>query len=132
MRRIIIATHHQLAQGMADTLTFLSGYPHIDVLCAYVDERNVDESIAELMQTEAEETFIFTDMLGGSVTQKFTFYQKENVHLICGMNLPLVLTIALAGEECIPTERIHEMIEEAKASIIYVNQYQSITLEEDE
>lgn len=132
MRKLIIATHHRLAQGMADTLTFLSGYPNIEVLCAYVDERDVEESIVTLMKDVCEETFIFTDMLGGSVTQKFTPYMNSHVHLICGMNLPLVLSIALAGEAPLEESRIQSIIEEAKSSIIYLNHYQVESQEDDE
>ena len=100
MRKIIIASHHKLAKGMADTLEFLSAYPNVYVLSAYVDDQNIEDQIQKMMsECKDEEVFIFTDMLGGSVTQKFVPYMNTNIHLICGMNLPLVLTFALGHVE---------------------------------
>lgn len=133
MRKIIIASHHRLAQGMADTLNFLSAYPNVSVLSAYVDEQNIDDQIQTIMQDIHEgEVFIFTDMLGGSVTQKFVPYMNTNIHLICGMNLPLVLTFALGHEEAYSKQEIQDLIQEAREALLYVNTYQIVNQEDDE
>lgn len=133
MRKIIIASHHRLAQGMADTLNFLSAYPNVAVLNAYVDEQNIDDQIQTIMKDiHEEEVFIFTDMLGGSVTQKFVPYMNKKTHLICGMNLPLVLTIALGHVEAYDEQEINELIQEAREALLYVNTYQIVNQDDDE
>lgn len=133
MRKIIIASHHRLAQGMADTLNFLSAYPNVSVLSAYVDEQNIDDQIQTIVKDIHEgEVFIFTDMLGGSVTQKFVPYMNTNIHLICGMNLPLVLTFALGHEEAYTKQEIQDLIQEAREALLYVNTYQIVNQEDDE
>lgn len=133
MRKIIIASHHRLAEGMADTLNFLSAYPNVSVLNAYVDEQNIDDQIQKIMEDiHDEEVFIFTDMLGGSVTQKFVPYMDKKTHLICGMNLPLVLTIALGHEEVYNEKEINKLIQEAREALLYVNTYKIMNQDDDE
>lgn len=133
MRKIIIASHHRLAQGMADTLNFLSAYPNVSVISAYVDEQNIDDQIQTIMfDTHDEEVFIFTDMLGGSVTQKFVPYMNKNIHLICGMNLPLVLTFALGHEQAYTKQEIQDLIQEAREAMLYVNTYEIMNQDDDE
>lgn len=133
MRKIIIASHHRLAEGMADTLNFLSAYPNVSVLNAYVDEQNIDDQIQKIMEDiHDEEVFIFTDMLGGSVTQKFVPYMDKKTHLICGMNLPLVLTIALGHDEVYNEKEINELIQEAREALLYVNTYKIMNQDDDE
>lgn len=134
MRNIVIASHHRMASGMADTLAFVAGVPNVSVLDAYVGDEDADEQIIELMDAldPADETFVFTDMLGGSVTQRFAPYAGDNVHIICGMNLPLVLEIALTHPEPLTAEEIRTAVEGARQGLLYVNEYQAADMDEDE
>lgn len=136
MRNIVIASHDRLAQGLADTLRFVTGYDSAHVLCAYVDpaEDDLAERVAGLMASldPEGETFVFTDMLGGSVTQRFFPYMGERVHLICGMNLPLVLEVALAGPAPFSPEHVEELVTSARDAIVYVNGREADDFDEDE
>lgn len=136
MRNIVIASHDRLAQGLADTLRFVTGLDSARVLCAFVDPAEDDPAVAvaRLMGDldPDEETFVFTDMLGGSVMQRFFPYMGERVHLICGMNLPLVLEVALAGPEPFSPERVDELVAGARDAIVYVNGLEANGLDEDE
>lgn len=135
MRHIVLATHHRMASGVADTLAFVAGVPNIHVLDAYVDEsEDLEAKIACLMSGFAvdDEVVVFTDMLGGSVTQRFAPYIGENVHLICGMNLPLVLEIALGHPDPLDAKEINCVIGLAREGLLYVNEYLDSTLDEDE
>lgn len=133
-RKIIIASHHKLAYGMNETIKFLSGVQDCKVVSAYVEETEATQEIEESVNDLAdyEEVFIFTDMLGGSVTQQYSPYINDQVHLICGMNLPLILTVALSGDQTFNEERINTVIEEAKQSIVYVNTYDVLNDDDDE
>lgn len=79
---------------------------------------------------------VFTDLLGGSVNQEFVRQLKPNVHVIAGMNLPIIMTLLLQLEnQPLSEELITQSIEEAKNQIIYVNQFlkESVDdLDEDE
>lgn len=136
MRNIVIASHHRLAVGMAETLQFLTGFDQARVLDAFVDDSESDptDRIRAIMDEidPTDETFVFTDILGGSVTQRFYPHIGERVHLICGMNLPLVMEVALAGPEPFDAARIEELVSLARDAIVYVNEYEAPSLEEDE
>ena len=134
MRKIIIATHHRLASGMADTLEFLSGKKDVIILDAYENCTEITKDVKTIMESvlDGDEVFVFTDMLGGSVTQYFAPYANDHIHIICGMNLPLVLSIALMHEEKLSENEISSIIEESKQSIIYVNTYKIENNSDDE
>ena len=90
MRRFVIGSHHLLAHGLRDTLEFLTCKENIIDISAYVDDTDAEEQIAQVFASIApeDEVIIMTDMLGGSVNQKFCPYMTEHRHLISGINLP--------------------------------------------
>lgn len=135
MRHIVLASHHRMASGLADTLAFVAGVPNVHALDAYVDEADdIEAQIAELMDDfdPDDEVLVFTDMLGGSVTQRFVPYMAEHVHLICGMNLPLVLEIALGRPDPLEPEEIRGVIASAREGLLYVNEHMAADLDDDE
>lgn len=131
MRRILLASHHNMAEGMRDTLLFLTGMDHVYAISAYVDDTSLDAQIKDfktIMMPE-DSLVILTDMLGGSVNQKLCSLMSKNVHLICGMNLPLALTLTLYPQNKeLDDEVINNMIKEAQQQMIYMNNYK---IEED-
>ena len=68
MRRIVLASHHQMADGLKDTLQFLSAMENVSAISAYIDETLIEDQIDKLFNEfdEEDEIFILTDMLGGS------------------------------------------------------------------
>ena len=61
--------------------------------------------------------FVFTDLMGGSVNQKLLRYaQQENVTLITGTNLPVLMQIMLADED-VEVEEIRQYIEDARQEL---------------
>lgn len=128
MRRFIFASHHYLAYGLKDTVDFLTNNAKkIYDINAYVDdsEKDLDIIVKELFDTfdPEDEVIVLSDLLGGSVYQKFYPYMSDRVHVICGMNLPLAMTLLLANEEVPFTkEGISTIVEESKNHIVYVNQ----------
>lgn len=136
MRNIVIASHHRLAVGMAETLQFLTGFDQAKVLDAFVNDSESDctnriQALLDEIDPD-DETFIFTDMLGGSITQCFYPYIGERVHLICGMNLPLIMEVALAGPAPFDVAQIEQIVSLARDAIVYVNKYEALSLGEDE
>jgi len=85
-RHFIIASHSRLASGMADTIRFFAGdVVELTSLDAYLDNRPIEEQVKRLVEAvpEDDETLIFTDILSGSVNQKFMPYvARPHTHLI--------------------------------------------------
>lgn len=124
MRKFIIASHHRFAAGLKDTVEFVTGFKPIYDLSAYVDDEDIGNQINQIMNhiSTEDEVFIFTDMAGGSVTQKFWPFIAKNIHLICGMNLPLIMACALLDETPLNAEEVSELVLESREQIIYLNQ----------
>lgn len=135
MRRFVIASHHLLAYGLKDTLQFLTSKENITEISAYMDEGDLEEQIRGVLHafSPEDEVVVMTDMLGGSVNQKFCPYMNEHRHLICGVNLPCALSLVLQPEDTPLTgEKIREIVEEARGHLIYVNEYKDSGDQEDE
>ncbi len=136
-RVLVIASHHNMAKGLKDTLEFVSGGVQETIaLAAYVDNRPIEEAIAELMnQFETEdEVVVLTDMTYGSVNQQFFKYRnRPHTHIVSGMNLPLAVQVATESQDdYISLERMREMVEASKNEIKYVNDIVDDGDEEDE
>ena len=67
MRRYIIASHHLLANGLKDTLNFLTSMDGIIDISAYMDDTDLPTQIKELFDSfdPEDEVVMMTDMLGG-------------------------------------------------------------------
>ena len=65
MRRIVLASHHQMADGLKDTLQFLSAMENVSAISAYIDETLIEDQIDKLFNEfdEEDEIFILTDMV---------------------------------------------------------------------
>ncbi|MFY1068105.1 PTS sugar transporter subunit IIA [Enterococcus sp. AD013-P3] len=131
MRKLVIASHSNLAKGFKETLEFLTGQTdRIKAVCAYVESNeDIDQQVAELMSEEGE-TIVLTDMAGGSVNQKFFPYISDRVHVIAGLNLPLAMSILLQIDA--PTLDLNKLVLESQQQIQYMNAQSNDTIEEDE
>ncbi|HBH5757693.1 TPA: PTS fructose transporter subunit IIA, partial [Enterococcus faecium] len=122
MATIILASHGEFAQGLKQTATMIIGDSvPIHALSAFRDE---DESILvqikKLLATiDIEETYILTDILGGSVNNDMLTIIKEyeGLQLITGMNLPLVISIATYNGK-IGESELEKLIRESQQSVI--------------
>ncbi|MDO4670423.1 MAG: PTS N-acetylglucosamine transporter subunit IIBC [Aerococcus sp.] len=128
MRKIILASHHRLASGMADTLAYIMPtVTNVVAIDAYMDNQPVIDQIAEVLAdlTEKDEAIIFTDLLGGSVNQAFVPYaSQKNIHLITGMNLPVIMTLLLAlDDDPVQPDQIQYAINEGQSQLINVKDF---------
>ncbi|HAJ55847.1 MAG TPA: PTS N-acetylglucosamine transporter subunit IIBC, partial [Lactobacillus sp.] len=116
---MVLASHHRLAEGLKDTLNFISGGGQdIVSMAAYLDNQPVENQVDALMAsfTTDRDVIVLTDMMAGSVNQKFFKYRtRPHTHIISGMNLPLALGIAMAPtNEYVSDDQINDLIQEAK------------------
>ncbi|KAA9001262.1 PTS N-acetylglucosamine transporter subunit IIBC [Affinibrenneria salicis] len=140
MRKIIIASHHRLAQGLKDTLNYVvPNAADIIAIAAYVTNTPIDEEIQASLHdvTDQDEVIVFTDILGGSVNQAFAkFVNHPHFHVITGTNLPVIMSIMLEIDDGYTSaDVIKDAVNNAKEELIYVNDFivaQSNSDEEDE
>lgn len=136
-RVLVLASHHRMADGLRDSLLFVSNSEmEVVALSAYVDNQPIDEAVKKLMEGFApeDEVIILTDMTSGSVNQKFFPYvSRPHTHLVSGMNLPLAFTIAMEdADDYLSAERMREIVEESRAEMKYVNDLAAEGDDEDE
>lgn len=123
MKKIILASHGELAAGMKDTIKLLSGIDEGIYAVCFHEGENVNEIFEQVnaMMNEEDEFIIVTDLPGGSVNTVLTpLIQRRNVHLFSGMNTILVLTLALNLD--VSEASILRNLEDARKSLVYVNQ----------
>lgn len=126
MNRIILASHGGLSAGMKDTVQMILGeMPNLYALATLRDETEpITVAARRLLEGFAAEdaVYIVTDVMGGSVNNEMLTLLPEYpaVHLICGMNASLVLTLA-SNDEALTQDELAECIEDAKAQIIDCN-----------
>jgi fructoselysine and glucoselysine-specific PTS system IIA component len=125
-RKFLIATHGALAQGMLSSLHIIIGVTeNIELLPAYLDEsKPLEEELDRLFGTlaEGEEWVVFSDLLGGSVTNKLVQATAgKPVHIVAGFNLPLVIEVVLSDPETPIDEILEPAILRAKDQLVYVN-----------
>ena len=125
-RKFLIATHGSFAQGLKSSLDVIAG-PQKDVffIQAYLDNiDSIQNELEALLKNKGphEEWVIFTDLLGGSITNQVVRYAfGEYVHIIAGVNLPLLLELVLS-DPAIPVEAVVEdIIIKAREQMVYVN-----------
>ena len=124
MKQILIATHGKMASGIRYTAELIVGkMPGITTIDAYVEpDDNIVEKFRVFFEAHKEERIIvFTDLMGGSVNQKLMEYaRKDNVTLITGTNLPVLMQVMLA-EDDVSEEEIKGYIADAREELQLVS-----------
>lgn len=130
MRKFLIVSHGALAGGFRSALELITGAAgEVLVLQAYLEENKpVEEELARLLQgagTE-EEWVVFTDLLGGSITNQVLRVMaglpgRDAIHIVAGVNLPLVIEVVLGDPETPVPEILAEAVGRARDQLVYVN-----------
>lgn len=126
MRHFIIATHAYMAKGITSSLELILGKREdVSYYCAYVEPDVVykEEVVKEINSYSLDdEIIIMTDMFGGSVNNELSeLMTRDNVHIITGVNLVLLISMVVSNEEENISTIIRRNVEEAKKGIIYCN-----------
>jgi fructoselysine and glucoselysine-specific PTS system IIA component len=127
MRKFLIISHGRFASGIKSAAELIAGeQENLMAIDAYADgNKAIDRELEDAFAHAAagDEYIVFTDILGGSVTnQVVRFSGLKNTHIISGMNLPLVLEVLLADPEQSLDEMLHSAIIRAREQIVYVNE----------
>lgn len=136
MRNYIVISHAYMAQGVVSSIKMIAGEQiQIDYICGYVDgNENLELKVREKLDSldQNQEIIIFTDLFGGSANNAVLRVagKRNNVHIIAGMNLALILGIIFSPEEGDIEIIIRDGIEEAKSGIVHCNTLKNKELEE--
>lgn len=123
MNQVILASHGGLATGALDTVHMIVGEaPNVHAVTL---ERDDKESITAKVEALAkgfspdDDVYILTDMLGSSVNNSMVEYQAAHpdVTVIAGMNMPMVLTLALADSP-LDAVAVHDLVSEGRRGIV--------------
>lgn len=129
-RKFLIVSHGGLASGFKSALDLITGAAgDVIVLQAYLEENKpVEEEVGRLLQGAgaAEEWVVFTDLLGGSITNQVLRVMAElsgrdAIHVVAGVNLPLVIEVVLGDPETPVAEVVVEAVGRARDQLVYVN-----------
>lgn len=125
MRKIILASHGELAKGMLNSLTMIVGelVSNFEVFCLYPGENPMDYAESQRSRIAAsDDEFIFVcDVKGGSVhtaLMELTVY--PNMKLFCGMNMNLLLGLLLSCPK-LDESSAQKLLEEARSGIDYMS-----------
>lgn len=139
MRKLLVATHGRFASGIMETFKLIMGESdEISEISEYVEpgfdmQKEAEKKIHEL--NEEDELIIVADIMGGSIANTFSSYiQSEKIHIITGLNLPLLIGLAQDLDSDISTdELIENAIQMGKEGIIDLNKMmeENSDIEED-
>lgn len=122
MKKLLIASHGDLAKGMLSSIQIITGSTAgITTINAYQEGVDLDSELTTFIRsvTSEDEIFVFTDLYGGSVNQKITerfMREKLAIRIISGFNFPVILEILL-GPERIAPDMLQEMIEKSRREL---------------
>lgn len=129
-RKFLIVSHGALASGFRSALELITGAAgDVIVLQAYLEENvPVEKDLSRLLQGAgpAEEWVVFTDLLGGSITNQVLRVMADlpghdDIHIVAGVNLPLVIEVVL-GDPATPVAIVlNEAVGRAREQLVYVN-----------
>lgn len=138
MKRYVFASHHSMATGLRDTIEFVTNTDAaLYDISAYMNEAG-DEDLAAVVDALFEQfspddtVVVMTDMMSGSVNQKFVPHMGERTFLVSGVNAPLAMQLVLTDEKDLTIEYIQNCVEEARNHIVLLNTYEVAGSDEDE
>jgi mannose/fructose-specific phosphotransferase system component IIA len=126
MRKFLIAAHGSFSSGIKSSLEIIIGkVENVFIIDAYVDgNKSIEDDFNTILtnvQVE-DELVVFSDLMGGSITNQILRNGLlKNVHVVTGMNLPLLLDVMLADADTPVTDVIENAISIAREQVVYVN-----------
>lgn len=136
MRHFILSSHGTFSQGIYNSVKIIMGeQDNVHIITAYVEEgQDIKDLVTQTLQKipKEDEIIVCTDVFGGSVNNEWMKYiTHENLHLVTGMNLPLLMNLFMQDEEDVAAI-IRQGIQEAKEGMIYCNDLVAASQEEEE
>lgn len=126
-RKIILASHGNLSNGMLDTAKMIIGNIPYEVETYFLVPGKLAEDYANELKIEIDanldtEYIILTDLYGASVfTAMYALVERENVRLFSGMNLNLLLAVCVEYPDKLMDEDVDQIIKDAQRGLKHVS-----------
>ena len=115
-----MASHGSFASGIKSSLDVLLGKSdNVSVIDAYLTQDNFEEQLDTYFSSipENEPVVMLSDLFGGSVNQKMVLrLTRSNTFLVAGINLPMVLSLAM-NTELLTRESLLRIVEESREAL---------------
>lgn len=136
MRKIVVATHASFAKGIKESVEFIIGKQEmLQDMCAYVTQDfDIEKEISNILDELGDDDtlVVLVDLFGGSVSNAFAArIQDERVHVVTGVNFPLLLDLLLNQDDDVESV-IQRAVQSGKDGILYVNQVLNEQMEEED
>lgn len=96
-RKIIVASHGRFASGIIDSLELICGKNQkIEPLdCYKTEDFDLQQEVKQIiLNNQANELIVITDLFGGSVNNEFMQYLGQpNFYLVAGLNLAFLIEL---------------------------------------
>ena len=119
--KILAIGHGRFAEGVKSAAQIIVGdLSEVTFMNTYVDDIDFHVELDKYFSNNTN-ILVLTDLFGGSVNQAIMQYiTKENIEIITGVNIPLVLEILLSNITGKNLD-IREIVSNAKEQIMFVN-----------
>lgn len=128
MKQILLLTHGVFAEGIIDSIqVIMRNTDHLQSICVKDEDtpETIDHKIQVFLSSYSKDTIklIVTDIPGGSTTTNAFRYvnTKENIYVITGLNLGMLLELVMMQEEEDLKGQIRTIIDNAKATMMFLN-----------
>ena len=119
MLKLFISSHGHFASGIKSSVEILMGpNDRITVFDAYINQDSVNEHLDAFFRTVGpqDEVIMLSDLYGGSVNSvMYTYLTRPNTRLVAGVNLALVLELAVKEE--ISDEDLAALVEQSRTML---------------
>lgn len=123
MRKILVATHGPLADGFKKTVEMIVGDNDVEYLSAYMtNDFDIDFEVNKIVKSikSDDSLIVLCDILGGSVCTAFSSVIRDNIHVIAGINLQMLLDFLLNQDSDVESV-INRGINSSHEGIVYLN-----------
>lgn len=140
MREVVLVSHGSFANGIHEAIKMITGDAeniHSVCLKENMDSESFKTEMRKVLTgiSDAEQILVFADLQGGSpfnltleLLQQYNLLEKA--HMITGMNLALLLSVAM-DRQILIEEDIYSLIEEGREGIQYFKALQAEDEEDD-
>ena len=119
MLKLIISSHGHFASGIKSSVEILMGpNDRFTVFDAYINQDSVNEHLDAFYKTVGpqDQVIMLSDLYGGSVNSvMYTYLTRPNTRLVAGVNLALVLELAVKEE--ISDEDLAALVEQSRTML---------------
>lgn len=125
--QIILASHGSMAEGVVTAVNMVIGeQPCVSAfgLDTWETPETIKEQVEQVIAAHpGEYIVVLCDIKGGSVHNRLMdLCARDNVSVVSGMNLVLVLSLALAADD-LSVDKVKELMEEARDNLAYFDRH---------